>query len=98
VVPRTESLRAVVRHWEDSTYRSYDSVVRHLAERRNREPATDTTDAQGWARFRLKSGRWWIYARSWDATDPNAVWYWNQPVSSDTVLLSSRNGKLQPRY
>jgi hypothetical protein len=97
-VDRSDSLRTLIRHWEDSTYRGYDSIVRGLAMRRARDPVTDTTGADGWARLHLRSGRWWIYGRSWDATDPNAEWYWNLPVKSDTVLLSSRTGRRQPRY
>ncbi len=93
---RGDSLRAIVRQWEDSTYRGYDSIVRTLS--RGREAVTDTTGADGWAHLRLKPGRWWIYARSWDATDPNAEWYWNVPASGDTLLLSSRTGRHQPRY
>jgi predicted transcriptional regulator len=97
-VSESESLRAAVRHWEDSTYRGYDSIVRSLAARRRQDPLTDTTDAQGWATFTLRSGPWWIYARSWDANDPNAEWYWNVPIEGDTVLLSARTGRRQPRY
>jgi hypothetical protein len=98
LVPRTESLRAVIRHWEDSTYRGYDSLTRALAARRRQDPQTDTTDARGWARFHLGPGRWWIYGQSWDATDPNRRWYWNVEADGDTVLLSSRTGKRRPRY
>jgi hypothetical protein len=97
-VAESESLRAAIRHWEDSTYRGYDSIVRNLALSRRREPLTDTTDAQGWAQFRLSPGRWWIYGRSWDATDPNAEWYWNVPANADTILLSGRTGRRRPRY
>lgn len=93
---RSDSLRAAVRQWEDSTYRGYDSIVRSLS--RGREAVTDTTGADGWAHLRLKPGPWWIYARSWDATDPNAEWYWNVAATEDTLLLSSRTGRRQPRY
>jgi len=95
-VSKSESLRAAVRQWEDSTYRGYDSIVRGLS--RGREAVTDTTGPDGWAHLRIKPGRWWIYARSWDATDPNAEWYWNVPASGDTLVLSSRTGRRQPRY
>jgi hypothetical protein len=97
-VPRSDSLRARIAQWEDSTYRGYDSIVRNLASRRRQDPLTDTTDARGWANFRLGPGRWWIYGQSWDAADPNAMWYWNVPAEGDTVLLSSRTGKRRPRY
>lgn len=95
-VSKSESLRAAVRQWEDSTYRGYDSIVRGLS--RGREAVTDTTGADGWAHVRIKPGRWWIYARSWDATDPNSEWYWNVPATGDTLILSSRTGRRQPRY
>lgn len=97
-VSRSESLRSDVRLWEDSTYRGYDSIVENLTKARGLEPQTDTTDATGWARLPLPRGRWWIYARAWNTNDPNAEWYWNIPVTSDTVLLSSRTARRRPRY
>jgi hypothetical protein len=95
---RGDPLRARIRHWEDSTYRGYDSITRNLAARRRQDPRTDTTGADGWAQFTLPPGAWWIYGRSWDATDPNAEWYWNLPVTDDTILLSSRTGRQRRRY
>ena len=96
---RGDSLRLRMRQWEDSTYQGYDSLVQALARRVGREPVTDTTGADGWAHLTLRPGRWWIYARSWDATDPNAEWYWNVPApADDTRLLSSREARRQPRY
>lgn len=97
-VSRSESLRAAIRQWEDSTYRGYDSIVQRMSGRRGREASTDTTDQTGWAHFRLTGGHWWLYARAWDTGDPNAEWYWNLPVGEDTVLLSSRTGQRRPRY
>jgi hypothetical protein len=97
-VERSESLRTAIRHWEDSTYLGYDSITDALAAGRHREPVTDTTGADGWAHFSLRGGPWWIYGRSWDATDPNAEWYWNVPANQDTILLSSRTGRQRPRY
>jgi hypothetical protein len=97
-VSRSESLRAAVRHWEDSTYRGYDSIVERLTNQAGRQAVTDTTDATGWAEVTLTPGPWWIYARAWDTGDPNAEWYWNIPVEGDTVLLSSRTGRRRPKY
>lgn len=97
-VKRGDTLRLRMRQWEDSTYEGYDSIVRGLALRAGREPVTDTTGSDGWAHLELAPGRWWVYARSWDATDPNAEWYWNVPATDDTLLLSSRNARRQPRY
>jgi hypothetical protein len=97
-VNRSESLRARVRQWEDSTYHGYDSIVENLTRQRHQDAATDTTGVTGWARFSLRPGRWWLYARAWDTSDPNSEWYWNVPVDSDTILLSSRTGQRRPRY
>jgi hypothetical protein len=97
-VSRSESLRTAVRHWEDSTYLGYDSIVENLTKARGREASTDTTGNTGWAHFSLAPGRWWLYARAWDTSDPNAEWYWNVPLEGDTVLLSSRTGRRRPRY
>ncbi|MFL5531004.1 MAG: hypothetical protein ACJ8BC_03375 [Gemmatimonadales bacterium] len=97
-VSRSEAPRAAVRRWEDSTYRGYDSIVENLARSQGRDAVTDTTGSTGWARFTLPAGHWWIYARAWDTSDPNAEWYWNVPVQEDTVLLSSRTGRRRPRY
>jgi hypothetical protein len=94
-----DSLRASVRQWENSTYQGYDSIVQGLARASGREPVTDTTGADGWAHLRLGGkGRWWIYARSWDATDPNAEWYWNVPVTGDTLRLDPSNGARRAKY
>ena len=97
-VSRSESLRTAVRRWEDSTYRGYDSLVENLSRRQGREATTDTTGDTGWAHFSLSPGQWWLYARAWDTSDPNAEWYWNVPAEDDTVLLSSRTGQRRPRY
>lgn len=97
-VGRSDSLRQRMRQWEDSTYQGWDSVVQGLARRSGRTAITDTTGSQGWAHLKLAPGRWWIYARSWDAEDPNAEWYWNTPVTKDTLLLWSRTARRQLRY
>ena len=97
-VARSESLRTAVRHWEDSTYRGYDSMVESLARAQRREPVTDTTDATGWAHFTLAPGAWWIHGQAWDTSDPNSQWYWNIPADADTILASSRTGRRRPRY
>jgi hypothetical protein len=95
---RSDSLRLAIRQWEDSTYQGWDSIVENLSKRRGVEPVTDTTNGTGWAHFSLPSGTWWIYAHAWDTSDPNSQWYWNVPLRGDTVLLSSRTGRQQPRY
>lgn len=97
-VSKSDPLRARIRAWEDTTYRGYDSIVRELTERARRPHAADTTDPTGRASLTLVGKPWWIYARSWDATDPNSEWYWNVPVTGDTVVLDARTGRRKPRY
>ncbi|HQR18383.1 MAG TPA: hypothetical protein PK948_08420 [Gemmatimonadales bacterium] len=97
-VAKSESLRTVIRNWQDSTYVGYDRAVDSIVRYRHREPVADTTDATGAAVIRLVGGPWWIYARSWDPADPNAEWYWNVPVTADTVRLNASTGLNRPRY
>jgi len=95
---QSESLRTALRHWQDSTYRGYDRAVDSIVRATHREPVADTTDASGAAQVTLRGGPWWVYSRSWDPSDPNSEWYWNVPVSSDTVRLNAANGVKRPRY
>ena len=61
-------------------------------------PIADSTGADGRVTIRLPVGRWWIYARSWDAWDPNSEWYWNVPATGDRLVLDRSNGRRLPRY
>ncbi len=97
-VGRSDSLRAVVRRWEDSTYRGYEAAVRDLARSLARDPVSDTTGPDGRTTLPLPAGDWWVYARSWDPFDPNAEWYWNLPVTGDTIRLDARSGRRLPKY
>ena len=100
VGPRADSLRTAVRAWEDSTYQSFDSIVKALNERARRKPVVDTTDGTGHATLHLPASEidWWVTASSWDVTDPNMSWYWNMRLTGDTTVLDSRSGRRRPRY
>lgn len=98
VGPRIESLRAEMSRWEDSAYRDYESITRGLTTGLGRQPVADSTGPDGVATLRLPPGDWWIYARSWDPTDPNGEWYWNVPVRGARVLLDRTTGRQIPRY
>jgi len=95
---RIEKLRGEVRRWENNTYQPYDSIVRTLSVAVGRQAIADTTGADGRTTLRLPPGRWWIYARSWDASDPNAEWYWNLPVTGADLVLDRTTGRRRPRY
>jgi len=96
--PAADSVRQALKGWEDSTYRDYERTTEDLARRSRVEPVTDTTGEDGHVTLSLKPSRWWIYARSWDVDDPNAEWYWNVPVTGDSLILSAANGRRRPRY
>lgn len=97
--PRIDSLRRDVDRWEDTTFRGYEQATEAAAKRAGLTPEQQTTGPRGWATFHhLKGGPWWVYVRAWDATDPNAEWYWNVPVTGDTVRLTPENGVRRPRY
>ncbi len=96
--PRIDSLRLLMAAWEDSTYRGYDSITKALGSGVGNEPIADSTGADGRLLLRLPPGSWWIYARSWDAWDPNSEWYWNVPVRGERVVLDRSSGHRRPRY
>jgi hypothetical protein len=96
LLPRIDSLRRLVTAWENSTFRDYENIVEELAGQR--QPVSGTTGADGQATLTLDKGRWWIYAWAWDETDPYSRWYWNVPVTGETVILDQRTGRRRPNY
>ena len=93
-----DSLRRRMAAWEDSTYRGYDSITKSLTSGLGREAIADSTGAEGKVTITLPPGQWWIYARSWDAWDPNSEWYWNVPAKGNRVMLDRSTGRRLPRY
>ena len=98
VGPSIDRLGALIRTWEDSTYRGYRDIVRGLGERVFANPVADTTDQFGWATIRLTDGRWWATASTIDPIDPHREWYWNVRIDGDTAYLNPRTGRNRPRY
>jgi hypothetical protein len=95
-VAAADSVRAAFHAWRDVAWAGYDTITRSLTRFRN--PVADTTDALGVAQFELRGGDWWITATAWDADDPNAEWYWNVPVTGDTIRLVPATGRRRTRY
>jgi hypothetical protein len=95
--PRADSIRARITAWEDTAFRAYDSITARRV-RRNRPGVTDSTGADGWAMVEAPGDGYWVTARAVNVRDPNGEWYWNVPVTGDTVRLSSRNGRSRPRF
>jgi len=96
--PSIDTLRQRMNRWEDSTYRGYDSITKSLSSGLGNEPIADSTGADGRLTLQLPPGNWWIYARSWDAWDPNSEWYWNVLATTDRVVLDRTSGHRRPRY
>jgi hypothetical protein len=89
ITPRLEALWAAQPAWRAQTFRCYASTTYALIRRIARDPFADTTDAAGVAVVTPpKSGRWWVTASLWDPADPWSEWYWNLPLTGDTVRLT----------
>jgi len=95
---RIDTLRAAMSRWEDSAYRDYESITKHLTTGLGREPVADSTGPDGSTTLHLPVGDWWIYARSWDPWDPNGEWYWNVPARRSRIVLDRSSGRRVPRY
>lgn len=96
---RGDSARAALKAWENTTFSEYEQITANLTRTNVTRGVTDTTRSDGRATLTLPaSGRWWIYARTFDATDPNAEWYWNVPVTGDSIVLAPANARRRNKY
>lgn len=99
LAPRLDSLRQLQQRWRTEVYGGYDTLTLGLVHRLLRDPFTDTTDAQGIATVQPKSaGSWWVTVSTWDATDPYSDWYWNLPLTGDTLRLTPANAHRRTRF
>ena len=96
---RADSVRAALKAWENTTFAEYEQITAGLTRTNATRGVTDTTRSDGRVTLTLpRGGRWWIYARTFDASDPNAEWYWNVPVTGDSLVLSPANAKRRNKY
>lgn len=97
--PRIAPLRAAQHEWQDSAWRTYDSVTFGMIRRLARDPFADTTDARGMGRVTPpRPGPWWVTMTAWDQADPYTEWYWNVPLNGDTLRLTAANASHRRRY
>ena len=97
--PRVAALRSAQHAWQDSAWKSYDSLTFALIRRLARDPFADTTDARGIARVTPpRPGPWWVTMTAWDRSDPYTEWYWNVPLAGDTLRLTTANASHRRRY
>lgn len=98
LTPKLDSLRLVQQAWRAEVYGGYDTLTLALTHRLMRDPFADTTDVHGMAVIRPKmSGPWWVTVSTWDVTDPYSEWYWNVPLTGDTVRLTPANARRRTR-
>jgi hypothetical protein len=96
--PRVEKLRSAQHQWRDAAYQAYDSVTFAFTRRLARDPFTDTTETDGAVTLRPpQNGRWWVTVSTWDVDDPYSEWYWNLPLTGDTLHLTTDNAQHRPR-
>lgn len=96
--PRIAELRAAQHAWRDATYAGYDSITFRMTRKLARDPFPDTTDTRGMVTIQpTRGGPWWVTVTAWDAADPFSEWYWNQPLTGDTVRLTTANARHRPR-
>jgi uncharacterized protein YukE len=92
-----DSFNAVVTAWEEVAFEDFVSIVDSLME--DRQELVDTTNASGWAYFRVPQGRWWIHTRAKLVFEEL---YWNLLYQSaggaDTVILNRANAEIRPIF
>jgi hypothetical protein len=95
-IAAADSIRVQREIWAEGAFADFNRVVLQKTRELGREEQADTTTAQGFARFRVPGGRWWVYARY---TQPYQELYWNIPVeiSGDSTYISLTNENAQVR-
>jgi len=95
---RADSFNAVTETWADMAFEDFGVIVDSLIEVRGEE-LVDTTDASGWAYFRVPRGNWWVHTRSKLVFEEL---YWNVLYNStggtDTLALNAPNAQTRPIF
>jgi hypothetical protein len=95
---QAEEARIAREAWEDEAYADVEAVFAERLKAMNREEMADTTNANGVATFRPRSGQWWVYARY---ELPYSELYWNVPVRMEgdqvEVRLTRQNAEVRPK-
>jgi hypothetical protein len=93
-----DSLRA----WERGAYAGFDTAAARAIRASGRTPLAAETDADGWARFELPSGDWWLVLRRPHAENPFLEYAWNLPVTMAgfpfRVPITAGNATLRWRH
>ena len=96
---RADSFNAVYEAWGDVAFDQYGEIVDSMLEAKGFEELVDTTDAGGWAYFRVPRGNWWVHTR---AALVFEELYWNVLYRSaggaDTLVLNNANAEVRPIF
>jgi hypothetical protein len=92
-----DSIRVARDTWAEQAFRDFNVVIAQKLRESGRDEHADTTNAQGVARFRVPTGRWWVYSRY---TLPYEELYWNVPIEvtgdSTYVGLTRETAETRP--
>lgn len=96
----SQEITAQRQSWADDAFADVDSIMAARVDQVGREPIADTTDANGMAQIKAKSGKWWVYGRY---ELPFTELYWNVPVTvkhGDPVqlILNRDNAQNRQKY
>lgn len=99
-IGRIDSMNIVRADWADQAFVDVDAVIAAKVEVSGLEPAADTTDAAGTARFAVPPGRYWVFARHELAYDEL---YWNVEIEiargePAMLRLSRENAEVRPVF
>jgi hypothetical protein len=93
-----DSLRA----WERVAYAGFDSVAARAAAASGRAPQSSETDGEGWARFELGPGKWWLLLQLPHRDNPFLEYRWDIPATVSgfpiRIPLHSGNARLSWRH
>ena len=95
---RADSFNVVGETWADMAFEDFGVIVDSLIEARGEE-LVDTTDASGWAYFRVPRGDWWVHTRS-KLVFEELYWsvLYNSAGGTDTLVLNASNAQFRPIF
>jgi hypothetical protein len=99
-IQRAQEYRVQYDEWANEAFADVDAVMLAHQRASGLPIATDTTDAQGVARFEVKPGHYWVYARY---AEPYSELYWNEELDVArgepvTFTLTRGNAEVRPKF
>jgi len=94
-----QQVRIQRENWADEAFSDVGTAWTEAVRTSGLQPAADTTDASGVARFELKPGQYWIHGR---LEEVYTELYWNIPITVTkgdpvTVILTRENAEIRTK-